>query len=169
MGVQVLTLERNLCRIDPIVPVIDPAEWHTGPFCQVYIAACERLDHYQTKVKPALQAFVSQIESAASNTAANQQGGHSADYLIVYVQINGRASTANKYHQGLKSMARWKPDGNSATRRGLFQRARKRWTAAGATAGGSDEDDAKSTASIDGNTRELTHTADTSTTQMLLP
>ncbi|KAG7339326.1 hypothetical protein IV203_017623 [Nitzschia inconspicua] len=91
------------------------------------------------KVKPALQAFVSQIESAASNTAANQQGGHSADYLIV------------------------------ATRRGLFQRARKRWTAAGATAGGSDEDDAKSTASIDGNTRELTHTADTSTTQMLLP
>ncbi|KAG7336562.1 hypothetical protein IV203_030436 [Nitzschia inconspicua] len=89
-------LERNLCRIDPIVPVIDPAEWHTGPFCQVYIAACERSDHYQTKVKPALQAFVSQIESAASNTAANQQGGHSADYLIVYVQINGRASTANK-------------------------------------------------------------------------
>ncbi|KAG7350178.1 hypothetical protein IV203_009538 [Nitzschia inconspicua] len=40
-------------------------------------------------------------------------------------------------------MARWKPDGNSATRRGLFQLARKRWTAAGATAGGRDEDDAK--------------------------
>ncbi|KAG7350110.1 hypothetical protein IV203_009470 [Nitzschia inconspicua] len=38
-----------------IVPVIDPAEWHTGPYCQVYIAACERLDHSQTKVKPALQ------------------------------------------------------------------------------------------------------------------
>ncbi|KAG7372805.1 hypothetical protein IV203_018948 [Nitzschia inconspicua] len=51
------------------------------PDALVYIAACERLDHYQTKVKPALQAFVSQIESAASNTAANQQGGHSADYL----------------------------------------------------------------------------------------
>ncbi|KAG7350166.1 hypothetical protein IV203_009526 [Nitzschia inconspicua] len=31
-------------------------------------------------------------------------------------------------------MARWKPDGNSATPRGLFQRARKRWTSAGATA-----------------------------------
>ncbi|KAG7350174.1 hypothetical protein IV203_009534 [Nitzschia inconspicua] len=66
------------------------------PNALVYIAACERLDHYQTKVKPALQAFVSQIESPASNTAANQQGGHSADHLIVYVPINGGASTANK-------------------------------------------------------------------------
>ncbi|KAG7373902.1 hypothetical protein IV203_012997 [Nitzschia inconspicua] len=79
-----------------IVPVLDPAEWHTGPFCQVYIAACERLDHYQTKVKPALQAFFSQVESAASNTAANQQGGHSAYYLIMYVPINGGTSTADK-------------------------------------------------------------------------
>ncbi|KAG7363830.1 hypothetical protein IV203_037031 [Nitzschia inconspicua] len=81
-----------------IVPVIDPAEWHTGPYCQVYIAACE-----------------------------------------------------------------------SATRRGLFQRDRKRWTAAGATAGGRDEDDAKCTASIDGTTREMTDTTDVSTNQMLLP
>ncbi|KAG7350163.1 hypothetical protein IV203_009523 [Nitzschia inconspicua] len=68
-----------------------------------------------------------------------------------------------------KLMAQWKLDGNSATPRGLFQRARKRWTAAGATAGGRDEDDAKSTASIDGTTREMTHTTDISTTQMLLP
>ncbi|KAG7339335.1 hypothetical protein IV203_025563 [Nitzschia inconspicua] len=81
-----------------IVPVIDPTEWHTGPYCQVYIAACE-----------------------------------------------------------------------SATRRGLFQRDRKRWTAAGATAGGRDEDDAKCTASIDGTTREMTDTTDVSTNQMLLP
>ncbi|KAG7339329.1 hypothetical protein IV203_025559 [Nitzschia inconspicua] len=81
-----------------IVPVIDPAEWHTGPYCQVYIAACE-----------------------------------------------------------------------SATRRGLFQRDRKRWTAADATAGGRDEDDAKCTASIDGTTREMTDTTDVSTNQMLLP
>ncbi|KAG7357725.1 hypothetical protein IV203_002413 [Nitzschia inconspicua] len=54
-----------------------------------------QIDHYQTKVKPVLQAFLSQIESAASNTAANQQrqqGGHTADYLI----NNGGASTADK-------------------------------------------------------------------------
>ncbi|KAG7337661.1 hypothetical protein IV203_025199 [Nitzschia inconspicua] len=44
------------------------------------------LDNCQTKVKPVLQAFLSQIESSVSNTAANQQrqqGGHTADYVIV--------------------------------------------------------------------------------------
>ncbi|KAG7355348.1 hypothetical protein IV203_000034 [Nitzschia inconspicua] len=94
-----------------IVTVSDPAEWPTGPFCHVYIATCESLDQCLTKVKPVLQAFLSQIESAASNTAANQQrqqGGHTADYLIVYVPINGGASTADKLHQGFQSIARWR-------------------------------------------------------------
>ncbi|KAG7357705.1 hypothetical protein IV203_002393 [Nitzschia inconspicua] len=79
-----------------------PEDWHTGPFCHVYIAACESLDRplsNQSQTKPVLQAFLSEIESTTSNTAANQQrqqGGHSADYLIAYVPINGGASTADK-------------------------------------------------------------------------
>ncbi|KAG7337664.1 hypothetical protein IV203_037004 [Nitzschia inconspicua] len=94
-----------------IVTVSYPAEWHTGSFCHVYIAACESLDHCQTKVKPVLQAFLSQTESSVSNTAANQQrqqGGHTADYEIVYVPINDGASTADKLHHGFQSIARWK-------------------------------------------------------------
>ncbi|KAG7337663.1 hypothetical protein IV203_025051 [Nitzschia inconspicua] len=94
-----------------IVTVSYPAEWHTGPFCHVYIAACESLDHCQTKVKPVLQAFLSQIESSVSSTTANQQrqqGGHTADYVIVNVPINGGASTADKLHHGFQSIARWK-------------------------------------------------------------
>jgi len=76
-------------------PVSDPAEWHNGPYCHVYIAACESTEHYRTKVKPALQAFVSQIESAANSgsQAASKSGGedmstsgnYSPHYVIVYV------------------------------------------------------------------------------------
>lgn len=121
-----------------IVPVNDPAEWHTGPFCHVYVAACKNIDHYQSKVKPALQAFVSQIESASSNTAANQQGGHSADYLIVYIPVGGGASASNIKDSLL--------DANNA-RKGIFQRARKRWTVGGA--GVTDDEDAKSNGSVD--------------------
>lgn len=134
-----------------IVPVSDPAEWHTGPFCHVYIAASESMDHYQTKVRPALQAFVSQIESAASNTAANQRGGHSADYLIVYIPVGGGASASNIKDSALS------PDGSSSSRRGLFQRARKRWTAG--TGGAGDDDDAKSIGSLDSGS-ELPDTTD---------
>jgi trafficking protein particle complex subunit 10 len=136
-----------------IVPVSDPAEWHTGPFCHVYIAACENIDHYQTKVKPALQAFVSQIESAASNTAANQQGGHSADYLIVYIPVGGGASASNIKDSNLS------PDGSSALRGGLFQRARKRWTVGTAATTGED-DDVKSSGSLDSGGGEGNDTTD---------
>ncbi|KAL3922790.1 MAG: hypothetical protein SGILL_002013 [Bacillariaceae sp.] len=123
-----------------IVPGSDPAEWHTGPFCHVYIAACESMEHYRTKVRPALQAFVSQIESAASNTAGNQKGGHSADYLIVYVPVGGGATVSN-----MKDVS--SSDGtNGSGRVGLFQKARKRWTAGNAAG---DDDDAKSTGSVD--------------------
>jgi hypothetical protein len=122
-----------------IVSVSDPAEWHTGPFCHVYIAACENMEHYRTKVRPALQAFVSQIESAASNTAGNQKGGHSADYLIVYVPVGGGASVNN-----MKDISASETNGTG--RVGLFQKARKRWTAGN---GAGDDDDAKSTGSVD--------------------
>ena len=78
-------------------PVSDPQEWHNGPYCHVYIAACESMEHYRTKVKPSLQAFVSQIESAANSdahSAINSKGGdddmsasgnYSPHYVIVYV------------------------------------------------------------------------------------
>ena len=74
-------------------PVSDPAEWHNGPYCHVYIAACESLDHYRSKVRPSLQAFVSQIEGAASNRvshstkAAAPSMNYSSHYVIVYVPI----------------------------------------------------------------------------------
>lgn len=66
----------------------DPSEWHTGPFCHVYIAACQGLDHYRNKIRPSLQAFVSQIESAATQpqlASTGGQGGHSAHFLVVYI------------------------------------------------------------------------------------
>jgi hypothetical protein len=69
-------------------PLIDPSEWHTGPFCHVYIAACQSLDHYRNKIRPSLQAFVSQIESAATTpqlASTGGQGGHSAHFLVVYI------------------------------------------------------------------------------------
>jgi hypothetical protein len=94
----------------------DPSEWHNGPYCHVYIAACESLDHYKTKVKPSLQAFVSQIESASNNTpfvnsnnsssAGGTAGGldtttasavsgnsYSAQYVIVYVPTGDRSAS----------------------------------------------------------------------------
>jgi len=76
-----------------MMPVSDPSEWHTGPLCHVYIAACENVDHYRTKVRPSLKVFVSQLESSESNMTANQQGGHSADYLIVYVPLGDSGRT----------------------------------------------------------------------------
>lgn len=62
-------------------PVSDPSEWHNSPFCHVYIAAIESQEHYRSKVKPSLTAFVSQIEAAATGS----QGSQSAHYLIVYI------------------------------------------------------------------------------------
>ncbi|KAL7548024.1 hypothetical protein ACHAWF_011321 [Thalassiosira exigua] len=32
-------------------PVTDPAEWHDGPYCHVYVAAAEGLEHYRAKVR----------------------------------------------------------------------------------------------------------------------
>ena len=96
----------------------DPSEWHTAPFCHVYIAACENVDHYRTKVRPSLKAFVSQLESTESNTAANQQGGHSADYLIVYIPIGDRSN--NKKESSTPSASSNKNNTNPGGRLGFF-------------------------------------------------
>jgi hypothetical protein len=83
-------------------PVSDPAEWHNGPYCHVYIAACESTEHYRNKVKPALQAFVSQIESAANSGSQtptkgsedmSTSGNYSPHYVIVYVPTGPKAQT----------------------------------------------------------------------------
>jgi hypothetical protein len=82
-------------------PVSDPAEWHNGPFCHVYIAACESSEHYRTKVRPSLQAFVSQIEGAAAASSravgigAASSSNYSAHYVIVYVPIRKNGSGEN--------------------------------------------------------------------------
>ncbi len=46
--------------------ISDASEWHKGPLCHVYIAACASLDHYRSKVRPFLRAFVSQVDGAGS-------------------------------------------------------------------------------------------------------
>jgi len=53
-------------------PVMDPANWHDGPYCHVYIAAVENMEHYRSKIRPALRAFVNQIEG--SGTTASTPG-----------------------------------------------------------------------------------------------
>lgn len=57
----------------------DPAqEWHRGPYCHVYLAACRDLDHYRARVRPALQAFVSQVGGAGSGNVGGIDGGGGA-------------------------------------------------------------------------------------------
>jgi hypothetical protein len=80
---------------------MDPAEWHSAPFCHVYVAACENVDHYRTKVRPSIQAFVSQLEASlgppsikTSSVIGSSMGSSStptsnAHYLIIYVPLGG--------------------------------------------------------------------------------
>ena len=75
-----------------VAPVTDPAEWHNGPFCHVYIAACENMHAYRTKVRPSLQAFVSQIGSGNTSSSASADGSgpppganNSSQFVIVFV------------------------------------------------------------------------------------
>ena len=101
-----------------MLPGSDPSEWHNGPICHVYIAACENVDHYRTKVRPSLKAFVSQLESSESNTTANQQGGHSADYLIVYIPIGGDSKP--KDYSSTTNVSSGRSNSSASTRRGFF-------------------------------------------------
>jgi hypothetical protein len=123
----------------------DPSEWHTAPFCHVYIAACENVDHYRTKVRPSLKAFVSQLESTESNTAANQQGGHSADYLIVYIPIGDRSGQGKKEQSSTSSASSNKTNTNPGGRLGFFGIGRRNQTSDVQA----DNDDASSKDSVD--------------------
>jgi trafficking protein particle complex subunit 10 len=83
-------------------PVSDPAEWHNGPFCHVYIAACANMHDYRNKVRPSVQAFVSQIESAANSynssasgdgSTAPSGGNYSSQYIIVFVPVGPKTKS----------------------------------------------------------------------------
>mmetsp|Transcript_44352 Transcript_44352/g.50195 ORF Transcript_44352/g.50195 Transcript_44352/m.50195 type:complete len:1544 (-) Transcript_44352:65-4696(-) len=131
-----------------ILPVSDSSEWHTGPFCHVYIAACESTVHYRTKIRPSLRAFVSQLESAPSNTSGNQQGGHSADYLIVYIPTgDGRAIATKKNTK--ESSAINSTTGKNNNTSGFFQKARQRFGGNSASQSQIDDDDVNSKDSMD--------------------
>ena len=45
------------------------------PYCYVYLAACESLEHYRTKVKPSIQAFVSQLDAANNRSKTRRSAG----------------------------------------------------------------------------------------------
>eukprot|EP00536_Pseudo-nitzschia_multiseries_P000675 jgi/Psemu1/249836/estExt_Genewise1Plus.C_80146 len=133
-----------------VVPVSDPSEWHTGPFCHVYIAACDNTDHYRNKIRPALRAFVSQLESAPSNTAGNQQGGHSADYLIVYIPSGGMSASDGRggmVHSSSSSSS--SKNNNNHQRVGFFGKARQRFGGVAGLDGNNNNDDAVSKDSAD--------------------
>lgn len=93
--------------------ISDPAEWHTGSYCHVYIAACETVDQYRTKVRPALQAFISQIEGAASSSSSSSRNNpqnkitqsssnYSAHYVIIYVPIREKSAEALQLEKDAK-------------------------------------------------------------------
>jgi hypothetical protein len=92
------------------------------PYCHVYLAACESLEHYRTKVKPSIQAFVSQLEASGKQTTTpsrqssfnenalssssptktmkqqqqrQQQQRHTpqARYVVIYVPTGDRSSS----------------------------------------------------------------------------
>jgi len=92
----------------------DPSEWHAVPFCHVYLAACESLEHYRNKVKPAIQAFLSQIEATAkpgTGAAINKgeavsstpyDAGKTSQYVIVFCPTGD-----NKAQEEQGKMASW--------------------------------------------------------------
>lgn len=130
-----------------ILPASDPSEWHTGPFCHVYIAACESTDHYRTKIRPSLRAFVSQLESTASNTAGNSQGGHSQDYLIVYIPTGDDRAIATK--KSRKESPSINTTGKNSNTSGFFQKARQRFGGNASSQSQIDDDDINSKDSMD--------------------
>lgn len=58
-----------------IQPILDPDRWHEGPYCHVYIAACANIDHYRAKVRPAIRAFVNQIEGSGIGIKDDSEHG----------------------------------------------------------------------------------------------
>eukprot|EP00934_Nitzschia_sp_Nitz4_P008430 Nitzschia sp. Nitz4//scaffold38_size140716//30069//34406//NITZ4_003131-RA/size140716-processed-gene-0.55-mRNA-1//-1//CDS//3329550030//8420//frame0 len=91
--------------------VSDPSDWHNGPFCHIYIAACESMEHYRTKVRPSLQAFVSQLDlPSATATPPNsllgtpagngQSAANNPQFLIVYIPTGSGKESAGTDESG---------------------------------------------------------------------
>jgi hypothetical protein len=74
----------------------DPAEWHNSPICHVYIAACCSVEHYRTKVRPSLRAFVNQIDGAGSG---NQAEAISAAKEAARKEFGAKKRNENKREQ----------------------------------------------------------------------
>lgn len=81
----------------------DPSAWHATPYCHVYLAACESLEDYRHKVKPSIQAFLSQIEASAKasstprDTALSSLNSSTASlsgtsYVVVFCPTGERAA-----------------------------------------------------------------------------
>ncbi|KAL3791751.1 hypothetical protein HJC23_007518 [Cyclotella cryptica] len=62
-----------------IQPISDPDRWHEGPYCHIYIAPCENIDHYRAKVRPAIRAFVNQIEGSGIGIKDDSNHGSEAN------------------------------------------------------------------------------------------
>jgi hypothetical protein len=58
-------------------------EYHTQYYCHVYIAACDTMENYRLKVKPSIQAFLSQLEAATGTTTGSSST--MPNYLIIFV------------------------------------------------------------------------------------
>jgi hypothetical protein len=97
----------------------DPSEWHKGPYCHVYLAACDNLEHYRTRVKPSIQAFLSQIDAVAKHTASQKDTATEvlgSQYVIVFVPTGNGNKTAE---EGLKA-------GPGGGKLGMWASARQR-------------------------------------------
>ena len=59
-----------------------PAHWHNIPACHVYLVSCSSTEDYRQRIKPSIQAFVSQLTDQRERP-----------YLLVYCPITGTSST----------------------------------------------------------------------------
>jgi len=67
-SISTLPINFNLTSI----PNTTPQNWHLDPYCHVYIATVSNIDHYRTKVRPAIRAFVNQLEGSGMVSATKQ-------------------------------------------------------------------------------------------------
>jgi len=67
-SISTLPINFNLTSI----PNTTPQNWHLDPYCHVYVATVQNIDHYRTKVRPAIRAFVNQLEGSGMVSATKQ-------------------------------------------------------------------------------------------------
>jgi hypothetical protein len=81
----------------------DSSDWHVAPYCHVYIAVCESLEHYRNKVKPSIRIFLSQLEA----TAVDQFGAQlpKTPYMILFVPMGARVQADDASIRGKTRMA----------------------------------------------------------------